>query len=94
MSQFTDRCHQTEGCRKVGSLNYALRCIDGKLGTAYYGNSDITCSLDPVRVDQIDRYSCGLSYIEYKSYFSADCTGKFNNSDWRDDDDWNDSGDH
>lgn len=94
MSQFTDRHHQTEGCRNVGSLNYALRCIHGKLRSAHYGDSDITCSLDPVRVYQSDRYSCGLSYIDYKSYFSADCSGNLGTSDWRDDDDWDGSGDH
>lgn len=89
MSQFMDLYYEDEGCENMyGSINYAFRCIDGKLGYAYYRNSDSTCSLDPVSVYKYEYYSCRLSYIDYESYIGADCTGNLDTSDWSDDDDW------
>lgn len=79
-----------ESCESVDvygiSFFLALRCVDGKLGRAYYNEPDSTCSFDVVMVET-DIYSCVTSAIAAGPYLGADCTSITGNSYFRDNDD-------
>lgn len=89
MPQFMELYKEDGSCKSVDfdgiPLFLALRCVDGKLGRAYYNGSDSACSFDAVMVET-GLYSCVTSVVAAGPYLGANCTGITDTSDWSNDD--------
>ena len=76
MSEFMEMYDVPNGCNSSDGHVAAIRCINGDLGLAMYGDSDTTCSLDP-EMASTDLFGCQSSTDEISdlgAYLQTDCT--------------------
>ena len=76
MSEFMEMYDVPNGCNSSDGHVAAIRCINGDLGLAMYGDSDITCSLDP-EMASTDLFGCQSSADDISdlgAYLQTDCT--------------------